>query len=55
MILPGGSKQWQLNDYHPTHRKRVNLNLGRDPDVSLVRAQRSVYTPAVMHSFVADG
>ncbi|MCG6482763.1 integrase arm-type DNA-binding domain-containing protein, partial [Vibrio parahaemolyticus] len=34
-VLPSGSKQWQLNYYRPTNRKRANLNLGRYPDVSL--------------------
>lgn len=48
-------KQSQLNDYRSINRKRANLNLGCHPDVSLVQMRRSVYTPAVMHSFVADG
>lgn len=40
-VLPSGSKQWQLNYYRPTNRKRANLNLGRYPDVSLVQARKS--------------
>jgi integrase len=40
-VSPSGSKQWQLNYYRPTNKKRANLNLGKYPEVSLVQARKS--------------
>lgn len=40
-ILPSGGKQWLLNYYRPTNKKRANLNLGRFPDISLAQARKS--------------
>ncbi|QSX36173.1 integrase domain-containing protein [Shewanella sedimentimangrovi] len=39
-IKPNGSKQWILNYYKPTNRKRANLSLGKYPDLSLANARR---------------
>ncbi|ABI39848.1 phage integrase family protein [Shewanella sp. MR-4] len=39
-IKPNGSKQWILNYYKPTNRKRANLSLGKYPDLSLANARK---------------
>ena len=39
-IFPSGAKQWLLNYYRPTNKKRANFSLGKYPDVSLAVARK---------------
>ncbi len=38
-IKPIGTKLWRFSYYHPISRKRLNLALGKYPDVSLAKAR----------------
>ncbi|ANW23718.1 hypothetical protein BA953_05505 [Vibrio coralliilyticus] len=40
-VKPNGSKLWLLNYTHPIKRKRINLSLGKYPDLSLANARKA--------------
>jgi hypothetical protein len=51
-IKPIGTKLWRFSYYHPISRKRLNLALGKYPDVSLAKAR----TKAIeARELLADG
>lgn len=37
-VRKSGSELWNFNYYHPITKKRVNMGLGKYPDVSIVNA-----------------
>jgi len=39
-VRKSGSKLWNFNYYHPITKKRVNMGLGKYPDVSIVNARK---------------
>ncbi|OBT29351.1 integrase [Vibrio cyclitrophicus] len=51
-IKPIGTKLWRFSYYHPISRKRLNLALGKYPDISLAKAR----TKAIeARELLADG
>ena len=51
-VKPIGTKLWRFSYYHPISRKRLNLALGKYPDVSLAKAR----TKAIeARELLADG
>ncbi|WP_350645711.1 integrase arm-type DNA-binding domain-containing protein [Pseudoalteromonas sp. G24-MNA-CIBAN-0072] len=40
-VRKSGSKLWNFNYYHPITKKRVNMGLGKYPDVSIAYSHAS--------------
>ncbi|WP_350603290.1 integrase domain-containing protein [Pseudoalteromonas sp. SMN1298-MNA-CIBAN-0114] len=39
-VRKSGSKLWNFNYYHPITKKRINMGLGKYPDISIVNARK---------------